>query len=105
MRIRYTFPLTKNSSFLRNIIRDLAVGFIWLDQYAGNAEKVRSAENRIREARARLIKLANGTYTLYDEDTASDQVETSAGSGLSYFPDGTTEDTDDERIFKLSDKF
>jgi len=105
LRIRYTFPLTKNSSFLRNIIRDLAVGFIWLDQYAGNAEKVRSAENRIREARARLIKLANGTYTLYDEDTASDQVETSAGSGLSYFPDGTTEDTDDERIFKLSDKF
>jgi phage gp36-like protein len=105
LRTRYTFPLTKNSSFLRNIIRDLAVGFIWLDQYAGNAEKVRSAESRIKDARLRLGKLANGTYTLYDEDTDSDQEETGVGAGLSYYPDGTTDDTNDERLFQLQDKF
>ena len=49
--------------------------------------------------------LADGTYTLYDEDTASDQAETGKGGGLSYYPDNTTEDTDDERMFKLSDEF
>jgi len=105
LRVRYTFPLTKNSSFLRNIVRDLAVGFIWLDQYAGNAEKIRSAESRISEARKRLNSLAEGIYTLYDEDLASDQAETGKGGGLSYYPDDTTEDTDDERMFKLSDEF
>lgn len=105
LRTRYTFPLTKYSSFLRNIVRDLAVGFIWLDQYAGNQVKIASAEERIKSARERLNGLANGTYTLYDEDTATDQVETGKGGGLSYYPDDTTEDTDDERMFKLSDEF
>lgn len=105
LRTRYTFPLTKNSSFLRNIVRDLAVGFIWLDQYSGNAEKVKSAEDRIASARKRLEGLASGIYTLYDEDTETDQTETGRGGGLSYFPDDDTDDTDDERIFKLSDEF
>ncbi len=105
LRLRYTFPLTKNSSFLRNIVRDLAVGFIWLDQYAGNPDKVGSAERRIEEARKRLNLLAKGTYMLYDETNDTDQSETGKGGGLSYFPDGNTDDTDDERIFKLSDEF
>jgi hypothetical protein len=97
--------LTKNSSFLRNIVRDLAVGFIWLDQYSGNAIKVKSAEERIASARERLKGLAKGLYILYDEETATDQVETGKGGGLSFFPDENTDDTDDERMFKLSDKF
>lgn len=105
LRTRYSFPLTKYSSFLRNIVRDLAVGFIWIDQYSGNAEKVRSAESRIKDARLRLGKLADGSYTLYDEDEGEDQEETGIGAGLSYYPDNTTEDTNDERIFKLQDKF
>jgi len=105
LRVRYTFPLTKYSSFLRNIVRDLSVGFIWLDQYAGNAIKVNSAEERIKDARIRLRGLADGTYTLYDEDEGADQAETGKGGGLSYYPDDTTEDTDDERIFELKDKF
>jgi len=105
LRVRYTFPLTKNSSFLRNIVRDLAVGFIWLDQYSGNDVKVKSAEQRIADARKRLSLLAKGVYTLYDETNDEDQVETGKGGGLSYFPDGNTADTDDARIFKLSDKF
>ncbi len=105
LRLRYTFPLTKNSSLLRNIVKDLAVGFIWLDQYSGNAIKVKSAENRLASARERLKGLADGTFILYDEDTATDQAETGKGSGLSFFPDQNTDDTDDERIFKLSDQF
>lgn len=105
LRVRYTFPLTKNSSFLRNIVRDLAVGFIWLDQYSGNDVKVKSTEQRIAQARKRLDLLAKGVYTLYDETNDEDQTETGRGGGLSYFPDGNTDDTDDERIFKLSDKF
>jgi len=105
LRVRYTFPLTKNSSFLRNIVRDLSVGFIWLDQYAGNAVKTKTAEDRIKSARERLNGLATGLYTLYDEDTATDQVETGKGGGLSFFPDQNTDDTDDERIFKLSNEF
>jgi phage gp36-like protein len=105
LRTRYTFPLTKSSSFLRNIVRDLAVGFIWLDQYSGNEVKVKSAENRIKDARERLKGLAKGTYTLYDEDTASDQEETGRGGGLSYYPDDNTDDTDDERMFELKDNF
>jgi len=105
LRNRYTFPLTKYSSFLRNIVRDLSVGFIWLDQYAGNAVKIKSAEERIASARERLKGLASGLYQLYDEDTATDQAETGRGGGLSYFPDGTTDDTDDERIFTLSEEF
>ena len=105
LRVRYSFPLTKNSSFLRNIVKDLSVGFIWLDQYAGNAVKVKSAEDRITSARERLKGLVDGTYTLYDEDTATDQTETGKGGGLSFFPDQNTDDTDDERVFKLSDQF
>ena len=105
LRKRYTFPLTKHSSFLRNIVRDMAVGLIWLDQYAGNAEKIRSAEARLKSARERLNGLADGTYILYDEDTETDQSETGEGGGLSYFPDDATDDTDDERIFKLSDEY
>lgn len=105
LRTRYTFPLTKNSSFLRNIVRDLTVGFIWLDQYSGNAVKVKSAEERLKSARERLNGLATGLYTLYDEDTATDQTETGKGGGLSFFPDQNTDDTEDERIFKLSDKY
>ena len=105
LRNRYTFPLTKNSSFLRNIVRDLAVGFIWLDQYSGSTEKTRSAESRIKLARQRLKGLADGTYILYDEDEDADQVETGRGGGLSYYPDDTTDDTDDERMFQLQDEF
>jgi len=105
LRLRYTFPITKSSSFLRNIVRDMAVGFIWLDQYSGNAVKVRSAEDRIADARKRLSGLADGTYILYDEDTEKDQVETGKGGGLSYFPDENTDDTDDERIFTMHDEY
>ena len=105
LRLRYTFPLTKASSFLRNIVRDLAVGFIWLDQYSGNAVKVKSAEERAANARKRLSGLADGTYILYDEDTATDQAETGRGGGLSYFPDENTDDTDDERIFTMHDEY
>jgi len=105
LRKRYTFPLTKNSAFLRNIVRDLAVGFIWLDQFSGNADKVKSSESRIAEARKRLNGLADGTYILYDETEDEDQEETGKGGGLSFYPDDTTEDTDDERIFQLQDEF
>ena len=105
LRKRYQFPLTKYSSFLKNIVRDLAVGFIWLDQYDGNAEKVRSAEKRVESARARLRGLADGTYILYDEEEEEDQTETGKGGGLSYFPDENTDDTDDERMFQLQDEF
>jgi hypothetical protein len=105
LRKRYSFPLTKNSSFLRNIVRDLAVGFIWLDQYSGNDIKVKSAERRISEARERLNGLAEGTYILYDEDGDADQTETGKGGGLSFYPDENTDGTDDERIFELKDEF
>ena len=105
LRKRYTFPLTKNSSFLRNIVRDMVVGFIWLDQYSGNDVKVKSAERRISEARVRLNGLAEGTYILYDETEDEDQTETGKGSGLSFYPDENTDDTDDERIFELKDEF
>lgn len=105
LRTRYTFPLTKYSSFLRNIVRDLTVGFIWLDQYSGNAVKVKSAEERLTDARKRLRGLAEGIYTLYDEDVGADQAETGRGGGLSFFPNENTDDTDDERIFKLSEEF
>jgi len=105
LRNRYTFPLTKNSAFLRNIVRDLTVGSIWLDQYAGNDVKIKSAEERIKEARERLKGLADGTYILYDEVTDADQTETGKGGGLSFYPDDSTDDTDDERIFELKDEF
>jgi len=52
-----------------------------------------------------LGKLASGDYMLYDETNDEDQTETGRGGGLSYFPDENTDDTDDERIFKLSDKY
>jgi hypothetical protein len=105
LRLRYQFPLTKNSSFLRNIVRDLAVGMIWMDQYSGNSEKIRVGLERMKEARGRLKGLANGTYTLYDEALDVEQTETGKGGGLSFFPDENTEDTDDERIFTLNQKF
>jgi len=105
LRKRYTFPLTKNSSFLQNIVRDLAVGFIWIDQYSGNATKVAAAQERIKQARARLKGLAEGSYTLYDETNDEVQDETDDGAGLGFFPNGATDDTDDERMFQLQDEF
>ena len=105
LRTRYDFPLTKNSSFLRNIVRDLAVSSIWLDQYSGNAEKTNAANERMKNARERLTGLASGKYVLYDETEDENQTETGKGGGLSYFPDDNTDDTDDKRIFKLDDDF
>ena len=52
-----------------------------------------------------LYQFLHGTFQLYDEDTATDQEETGKGGGLSFYPDTTTEDTDDERIFELKDEF
>jgi len=105
LRKRYEFPLTKYSSFLKNIVKDLAVGNIWLDQYAGNKVKTDSAWKKIEAARKLLKGLADGTYILYDEDEGEDQTETGYGGGLGYFPDDNTDDTDDERLFKLADEF
>ena len=105
LRKRYTFPLTKSSSFLRNIVRDLAVGSLWLDQYSGNASKIDLAWKKINSAGEKLKKLADGIYILYDEDSNSDQAETGKGGGLASFPDESTEGTDDERIFKLNDDY
>ncbi|MEA2056477.1 MAG: phage protein Gp36 family protein, partial [Patescibacteria group bacterium] len=105
LRKRYQFPLTKYSSFLKNIVRDLAVGYIWRDQYSGNPEKVKQANQRINEATEKLKGLADGTYILYDEDEEEDQTETGKGGGLGFFPDENTADTDDERMFKLVDEY
>ena len=105
LRTRYTFPLTKNSSLLRNIVKDLAVGAIWLDQFASNPDKVKTAQYKINEATKLLKGLADATYTLYDETLETENAENAGGGGLSFFPDENTEDTDDERMFKLSDKY
>ena len=105
LRGRFTFPLTKNSSFLRNIVRDLAVGKIWLDQFAGDAEKSKTAQYKIETARKLLKGLAEADYSLYDEVVGTDNTENEGAGGLGFFPDEHTEDTDDERIFTLHDKF
>lgn len=105
LRKRYEFPLTKYSSFLKNIVRDIAVGYIWLDQYTGNEQKINQAWKRINSAEEKLNGLADGAYILYDEDEEEDQTETGKGGGLGFFPDENTDDTDDERLFELADEY
>jgi phage gp36-like protein len=105
LHMRYTFPLTRNSSFLRKIAEDLAVGLLFIDEYGLEVQNVaKDGYKRLEDARSRLDKLAKGIYTLYDE--AEDEVQAQADRGtVSFYPDDSTEGEDDERIFAIGDKF
>lgn len=105
LRKIYTFPLTKYSSYLTRIVVDMAVGYLFIDEYGMDVENVaKDGYRRLDEARARLEKLTNKEYVLYDEDEDSDQAQSETESP-SYYPDDTTEDEDDERVFSMGMKF
>ena len=102
---RYTFPITRKSSFLRRIVIDMAVGMLLLDEYGSEVENVaKDGYKKIEDARKRLGKLADGTYSLYDEEEDETQSQSERGT-VDFYPDNTTEGEDDERIFSMGDKF
>lgn len=105
LRKIYTFPLTKYSSFLTRIVVDMAVGYLLIDEYGMDVQNVAlDGYKRLEEARARLAKLVSKEYVLYDEDEDSDQAISDTGTP-SFYPDDSTEDEDDERVFSMGMKF
>ena len=105
LRKKYTFPITKKSSFLRRIVIDLSVGMLYLDEYGTEVQNVAlDGEKKCESARKRLDKLATGKYTLYDEVEEENQGTAEVGTP-SFYPDDTTEDEDDERIFEIGMEF
>lgn len=102
---KYTFPLTRKSSFLRRIVTDLAVGWLFIGEYGAEVQNMaRDGYKRLEDARVRLDKLAKGFYTLYDEEEEEEQTLADRGT-ISFYPDDSTEDTDSERMFSVEDKF
>ena len=67
---RYAFPLTRNSSYLQRIVVDMAVGYLFIDEYGQNVQNVAlDGMKRLTDARVRLESLASGSSVLYDEVT------------------------------------
>lgn len=110
LRNRYTFPLTRSSSFLQRIVVDLAVGYLFIDEYGQRVQNIALDGNkRLADARALLQGLAGGSYTLYDESTGEDQ-SLSPGDTIKFYPDNTTNEDNspengDERVFSMGMKF
>ena len=105
LRKIYTFPLTKYSSFLTRIIVDMAVGYLFIDEYGLDVQNVaKDGYKRLESARGMLLKLVSKEYVLYDEDEEEDQA-LSEGATPSFYPDDSTEDEDDERVFSVGMKF
>ena len=105
LRKRYSFPITKNSSFLRRIVIDMAVGLLFIDEYGMDVQNVaKDGYKRLEDARVRLMKLAEGEYTLYDESEEEDQT-LSTRDTVDFYPDDSTEDEDDDRVFSMGMKF
>lgn len=110
LRNKYTFPLTRNSKFLERIVIDMAVGFLFIDEYGLDVQNVaKDGYKKIEDARIKLTQLAQGVYTLYDETEDEDQELSSRGT-VSFYPDATTDEdaspeNDDERIFSIGMKF
>lgn len=104
LRNKYTFPLTRNSKFLERIVIDMAVGFLFIDEYGLDVQNVaKDGYKRLEDARIKLNQLAEGVYVLYDEEEGSDQALSSRGT-VGFYPDDNTEN-DDERIFSIGMKF
>ena len=105
LRNRYTFPITRKSSFLRRIVVDMCVGLLYINEYGSQVENVAlNGYEKLKEARGKLGKLASGEYTLYDEVEDEDNA-LSTRDTISFYPDNTTEDEDDERMFSIGDEF
>jgi len=110
LRSRYTFPLTRNSSFLQRIVVDMAVGYLFIDEYGQRVQNVALDGNkRLADARVLLRGLASGSFTLYDEVLETDQALSSTDT-IKFYPDDTTDEdndpeNDDERIFSIGMKF
>jgi hypothetical protein len=83
----------------------MAVGYLFIDEYGMDVQNVAlDGYKRLEEARGRLQKLIDKEYVLYDEDEDSDQATSDVGTP-SFYPDDTTEDEDDERVFSMGMKF
>jgi phage gp36-like protein len=107
LRKRYSFPLTKHSGYLERIVIDMAVGYLYIDEYGKNVENVAlDGYKKIEDARKRLEGLAKGDMVLYDESTGEDQT-LSATDTVKFYPDNSTgsEDADDGRVFSMGMKF
>jgi phage gp36-like protein len=105
LRKVYTFPLTRNSSYLSRIAVDMAVGFLFIDEYGMDVQNVaKDGYRRIEDSRERLMKLSTKEYMLYDEDEDTDQGVSQVDTP-SYYPDDSTEDEEDDRVFSMGMKF
>jgi len=105
LRKIYTFPLTKYSSFLTRVVVDMAVGYLFIDEYGLDVQNVaKDGYKRLETARGMLQKLVDKDYVLYDEDEEEDQALSETGTP-SFYPDDSTEDEDDERVFSMGMKF
>lgn len=110
LRMRYTFPLTRNSSYLQRIVVDMAVGYLFIDEYGQNVQNVAlDGAKRLADARLRLQSLAKGDATLYDEVLETEQALNS-GDTVKFYPDASTDadndpENEDERVFSMGMKF
>ena len=105
LRNRYSFPLTRKSSFLRRVVLDLCVGLLFVNEYGSQVENIAlDGYRKLEDAREKLAKLASGDYTLYDEIEDEDNT-LSTRDTISFYPDNTAEDEDEDIIFRIDDEF
>ena len=83
----------------------MTVGTLFIDEYGLDVQNVaKDGYKRLEDARVRLLKLAEGEYTLYDESEEEDQA-LSTRDTIDFYPDNSTDGEDDERVFKMGMKF
>jgi len=98
----YDLPLANVPEMVKNATLLLAAGYLLSKEYGPEHTGTnKDGQLKIKMGRDILTKIENGLIALVDPIT---KAEISQGeSGISGFPDATTEDTDSERKFSVED--
>ena len=97
---RYLLPLDEVPALIENICTKLASGYINYEELREDGE----GKKWLGEARALLKAIKEGKQLLLGSDYTELATQTRTDT-LRGYPDSTTDDTDDDRKFTVSEKF
>lgn len=102
---KYALPLSEIPVIIKTATKLMAAGWLLYQEYGAEADGTsKDGIDKVKQGRSILKQIRNGTVILLNSD---DEVleASSSGSKLDSFPDNTTEDQDDDKIFKITDKY